>query len=139
MNKLQRPYTYIAQLEVFEQVLFWGGNILVVLMLVGTLWLILNDKNPGDGSQYHWIFPIVFIIASFNIRLIIKGIKITESKRPLSEVEQTYLFTLQNSVSPSQKQPSALELMLHTLNKWLSIIFIAMIIIVLVFIFWGNK
>lgn len=137
MNKLQRPYTYIAQLETFEQVLFWAGNILVVLMLIGTLWLMLNDDNPGDGSKYYWIFPIIFAIASHSLRLILKGINRTKSNRPLSIEEETYVSTLQNSLSQSHKQPSAFLLKLRYINKWLSIIFITIIGIFLLWVIWG--
>ncbi len=137
MNKMRRPYTYITQLTAFEQVLFWGGTILVILLLVDTLWFLLHDENPGDGSKYYWIFPIIFMIASLNLRLIVRAIKITESKRPLTNEEQTYLSHLQKNLSQPNKQPPAFLLTLRTINKWLSILLIVIVGISLLWIILG--
>lgn len=94
---MQRPYTYISYLSTKEKFLFWISFIGVVGLLGFTLWSILTNKNPGDGSSYLWLIALVFPMVAFNYRLIIKGIEAAGEQRKLTDEEGKYLLTLQNA------------------------------------------
>lgn len=95
MPKLQRPFTYVSHLPKNEQILFWISIIGVIGIPVGALWLILNDENPGDGSGYLWVFPLVFPIIALSYRLIIKGVRVAGEKRQLTDEENKYLSNME--------------------------------------------
>lgn len=103
MQWLRNINRYLLHLTTYERILYWIGSVGGIVLLVGTLWLILNDENVGDGSKYLWIFPIALGLIPYTQKLIIKGMRKTEQIRDLSYEEKKNLAILEESVQKYQE------------------------------------